>query len=197
MDSGLIVSCIMCQLQLKEHQGSPRLKNQGEIELEVLQIGGAAAAHLKFLISKFLMMLFYCRLRQSFFVCTELYVTCACKASCKSCLAVPSHRSAFSCSCSCLSLAIMSVAGRSCQTNKAPSQAPCPPPDYTFPPNFRPKRCVRCGAWSTQQAPYEQGNSPEKAWGILIAWEAGTVLNPQGRHCLLCRKARLNFNFDH
>lgn len=103
---------------------------------------------------------------------------------------VPSHQSDFSCSCSCLSFAIMSVAGRSSHSNKAPSQAPLPPPDYSFPPNFRPKRCVRCGAWSTQQAPYEQGNSPEKAWGILIAWEAGTVLNPQGRHCLLCRKAR-------
>ena len=89
-------------------------------------------------------------------------------------------------------VAKMSVTGRSSKLDShtpALSHAPPPPADLGFAPNFRPKRCVRCGVWSTQASPYNQEQSPERSWGQLVAWEAGSLLNPLGRHCLLCRKA--------
>lgn len=83
----------------------------------------------------------------------------------------------------------MSVSGKSTKGNTSLPSAPDPPPEYNFPANFRPKRCVRCGAWSTQLGPYPQEQSPERSWRKLLAWESGSLLCPQGKHCLLCRKA--------
>lgn len=83
----------------------------------------------------------------------------------------------------------MSVRSSNNRAVQSLPSAPEPPDGITFPTGFRPKRCVRCGVWSTQTAQYQQELSPEKAWGKLVAWEAGNLQNPQGRHCLLCRKA--------
>ena len=75
---------------------------------------------------------------------------------------------------------------------KGPAAEPPPPPaGYTYPADFRFKRCRRCGTWNCSPAPYDQSAGPEHLWGQVVAWEGGSVYAPTGSHCLLCRKARI------
>lgn len=69
------------------------------------------------------------------------------------------------------------------------AEAPTPPPGVSYPPDFHHKRCRRCGIWTCSPAQYNQAESPEHAWGPVVAWGRGSILNPQGSHCLLCKKA--------
>jgi len=70
------------------------------------------------------------------------------------------------------------------------SQAPPPPQGADVPGDYKPRRCRRCGRWSTEPAQYDQSVSAEKKWGSLIAWGAGKPpFGPTGNHCLLCKKA--------
>ena len=70
------------------------------------------------------------------------------------------------------------------------AEPPPPPAGYTYPADFRFKRCRRCGVWNCSPAPYDQSAGPEHLWGLVVAWEGGSVYAPTGSHCLLCRKAR-------
>ena len=72
---------------------------------------------------------------------------------------------------------------------KCLGEAPTPPPGVSYPPDFHHKRCRRCGIWTCSPAQYNQAESQEHAWGPVVAWEKGTILNPVGSHCLLCKKA--------
>ena len=72
---------------------------------------------------------------------------------------------------------------------RAGGEAPPPPPGVEYPANTKHKRCKRCGVWSTSPCQYNQQESPEAAWGPVIAWEQGCLTHPSGNHCLLCRKA--------
>lgn len=72
-------------------------------------------------------------------------------------------------------------------STKEGASAKCPPIPDGYPPNYKPKRCRRCGSWSTDTPPYPQEKSPESRW-LYLAWEAGCPHDPKGCHCLLCRK---------
>lgn len=76
---------------------------------------------------------------------------------------------------------------------RASGEAPPPPAGVEYPANAKHKRCKRCGVWSTSPAEYDQKDSPEAAWGLVIAWEHGSQAQPTGNHCLLCRKAGCNW----
>ena len=68
-------------------------------------------------------------------------------------------------------------------------EPPAPPAGVDYPADFKFKRCKRCGVWNCAASPYDQSESPEHAWGAVIAWEGGSIFNPLGGHCLMCRKA--------
>ena len=71
----------------------------------------------------------------------------------------------------------------------APSAAPQVPTGVELPANYVPRRCRRCGIWSTAAARYDQSRCQESLWGQLTAWGRGGPNAPQGNHCLICKKA--------
>ena len=75
------------------------------------------------------------------------------------------------------------------------AEAPAPPADIDLPHDYCPKKCRRCGVWSTEPAPYDQSKSQEHQWKTMVAWEAGCLRCPLGLHCLIYRKARIEHTF--
>ena len=84
----------------------------------------------------------------------------------------------------------MASTAPSTKGGKNVSEAPPPPPGISYPENFRFRRCRRCGHWNSSPAPYDLTHSQECRWQKVLPWEQGSLYNPQGAHCLLCRKAR-------
>ena len=69
------------------------------------------------------------------------------------------------------------------------SSRPEAPPEVDLPADYVARQCKRCGVWSTARARYDQNRSREQAWSVLTAWGRGTLHQPQGVHCLICKKA--------
>ena len=87
--------------------------------------------------------------------------------------------------------AMSKTPAKTAMTNEAPE----PPAGVTFPAAYVAKRCRRCGIWSTSPAKYDQSKAPEAAWGLVAAWARGTLHQPAGNVCLICKKAWMGINY--